>query len=193
MSIIRVNGRNLQYVTAGQGPDLILLPGASSHMRLWHMYVAPMLRREFRVTTCDLRGHAAAPGDLLSLLDQLDIRRAILAGHDQGTSVCLSDAQSDPRRVSKLIVLDPTLATLAHDVRDIATPALLACARESHFVESYEYLKARLPNCTPVLLPRGRRFGALECPELLTGHILNFLRADTFFSVPPTVSHRLNA
>ena len=193
MSIIRVHGRNLHYATAGQGPDLILLPGASSNMRLWHMYVAPLLRREFRVTTCDLRGYDAAPGDLLGVLDQLDIPRAILAGHDVGASVCLSDAQAGPARVSRLILLDPDLASLAHDVRNVSTPALLACARESRFADSYDYLQARLPNCTPVWLPRGRRFGSLECPELLTEHILNFLRADTFFSAPAPASRRLSA
>jgi pimeloyl-ACP methyl ester carboxylesterase len=61
-------------------------------------------------------------------------------------------------------------------VRTIHTPTLLAYGRESHFISSYEYLHKALPNCTSVLLPGGEHFGPLEQPELLTKHILQFLR-----------------
>jgi pimeloyl-ACP methyl ester carboxylesterase len=62
-------------------------------------------------------------------------------------------------------------------VRTIRTPTLLVYGRDSHFISSYEYLLQALPNCKPVLLPGGEHFGPLEQPELLTQHILQFLRA----------------
>lgn len=62
-------------------------------------------------------------------------------------------------------------------VRTIQTPTLLIYGRDSHFIDSYDFLRAALPNCKPVLLPGGQHFGPLEQPELLTQHILRFLRA----------------
>jgi pimeloyl-ACP methyl ester carboxylesterase len=53
---------------------------------------------------------------------------------------------------------------------------LLVYGCDSHFISSYDYLHTALPNCKPVLLPGGEHFGPLEQPELLTGHILQFLR-----------------
>jgi pimeloyl-ACP methyl ester carboxylesterase len=38
-------------------------------------------------------------------------------------------------------------------------------------------LHKALPNCKSVLLPGGEHFGPLEQPELLTQHIMGFLRA----------------
>jgi pimeloyl-ACP methyl ester carboxylesterase len=61
-------------------------------------------------------------------------------------------------------------------VRTIKTPTLLVYGRNSHFISSYEYLHKALPNCKPVLLPGGEHFGPLEQPELLTGHIQDFLK-----------------
>jgi pimeloyl-ACP methyl ester carboxylesterase len=61
-------------------------------------------------------------------------------------------------------------------VRTIQTPTLLVYGRDSHFISSYEFLRTALPDCKPVLLPGGEHFGPLEQPELLTEHILQFLR-----------------
>jgi pimeloyl-ACP methyl ester carboxylesterase len=61
-------------------------------------------------------------------------------------------------------------------VRTIQTPTLLVYGRQSHFISSYDFLHRALPNCQQVLLPGGEHFGPLEQPELLTGHILQFLR-----------------
>jgi pimeloyl-ACP methyl ester carboxylesterase len=61
-------------------------------------------------------------------------------------------------------------------VRTIQTPTLLVYGRDSHFISSYDFLHTALPNCKPVLLPGGEHFGPLEQPELLTEHILRFLK-----------------
>src|SRR5204862_7933844 len=61
-------------------------------------------------------------------------------------------------------------------VKRIQTPTLLVYGKKSHFISSYDYIHKALPNCQPVLLPGGEHFGPLEQPELLTRHILDFLR-----------------
>ena len=50
----------------------------------------------------------------------------------------------------------------------------MAASRTSSALTNY--LHTALPNCKPVLLPGGEHFGPLEQPELLTEHILQFLR-----------------
>ena len=69
-------------------------------------------------------------------------------------------------------------------VRTIQTPTLLVYGRDSHFISSYEFLHTALPKCKPVLLPGGEHFGPLEQPELLTEHIVNFLREPHDFQRP---------
>ena len=57
MPKINANGVNLHYITIGAGPDIVMLHGFLGNLAVWHLYMAPILRREFRVTTYDLRGH----------------------------------------------------------------------------------------------------------------------------------------
>jgi pimeloyl-ACP methyl ester carboxylesterase len=60
-------------------------------------------------------------------------------------------------------------------VRLIRNPVLLVYGDKSHFLGSYRFLSANLPDCTPVLLPGGEHFGPLEQPDLLVEHIQRFL------------------
>jgi pimeloyl-ACP methyl ester carboxylesterase len=62
-------------------------------------------------------------------------------------------------------------------VKRIRTRTLLIYGRQSHFLSSYNYIHQALPNCESVLLPGGEHFGPLEQPELLTQHLLQFLRS----------------
>jgi pimeloyl-ACP methyl ester carboxylesterase len=73
-------------------------------------------------------------------------------------------------------------------VRTIQTPTLLVYGRDSHFISSYDFLHQALPNCKAVLLPGGEHFGPLEQPELLTGHIQQFLKWPAPVSTLPRVS-----
>jgi pimeloyl-ACP methyl ester carboxylesterase len=60
-------------------------------------------------------------------------------------------------------------------VRRIHTPVLLVYGDKSHFLGSYDFLRATLPNCQPVLLPGGEHFGPLEQPDELAALIRGFL------------------
>jgi pimeloyl-ACP methyl ester carboxylesterase len=72
-------------------------------------------------------------------------------------------------------------------IRRIQTPVLLVYGDKSHFLGSYEFLRARLPNCQPVLLPGGEHFGPLEQPDELSRLIRGFLGTSAR-KVPPAPS-----
>lgn len=56
----------------------------------------------------------------------------------------------------------------------IQTPVTLVYSEGSAFLGTYEYLRAHLPNVTPIVLPRTEwgHFGPLEQPELVADRIL---------------------
>jgi len=123
---VYANCVNLHYITVGAGPDIVMLHGFLGNLAVWHLYMVPILRREFRVTTYDLRGHGysdVTPGhytaadmadDLRGFLDALGIERPILVGHSFGADVCMYFSLLYPERVSKLLALEPGLAALVH-------------------------------------------------------------------------------
>jgi pimeloyl-ACP methyl ester carboxylesterase len=126
MPKIKANGVNLHYITVGTGPDLVMLHGFLGNLAVWHLYMAPILRREYRVTTYDLRGHgysdvtpnhytaADMVEDLRCLLDGLGIERPILVGHSFGADIAMYFSLLYPERVPKLLALEPGLAALVH-------------------------------------------------------------------------------
>jgi pimeloyl-ACP methyl ester carboxylesterase len=130
MPKIKANGIQLHYITAGEGPDVFLLHGFLGNLAVWHLYMMPILRREFRVTTYDLRGHGYSEmtptgygaktmaEDLLRLMDAMGINKTSLMGHSFGADICLYFALKHPDRVDKILALEPGLAALAHDRKD---------------------------------------------------------------------------
>jgi pimeloyl-ACP methyl ester carboxylesterase len=107
-----------------------MIHGFLGNLAVWHLSMVPQLRREFRVTTYDLRGHGYSEvtpagysagemaDDLYSLLDKLGIEKAALVGHSFGADICLYFALKYPERVSKLIAMEPGLAALVSDRKD---------------------------------------------------------------------------
>ena len=122
MPKIQANGALFHYIALGEGPDVVMLHGFLGNLAVWHLSMVPQLRREFRVTTYDLRGHGYSEvtptgysagemaQDLLCLLDQLGIQKAVLVGHSFGADIALYFALKHPERVSKLIAMEPGLA-----------------------------------------------------------------------------------
>ena len=125
--IIALNGVELNVITGGNGPPLILLHGFPQTSVIWHR-VAPELARHFSLVMPDLRGYggsSAPPGDpehrqyskremakdIIALADQLGIGRFALAGHDRGGRVGYRLVLDHPGRVTKFCAIDiiPTL------------------------------------------------------------------------------------
>ena len=132
MPKIKANGVDIHYITVGSGPDVVMLHGFLGNLALWHLYTVPLLRREYRVTTYDLRGHgysemtptgytaADMAEDLRGVLDALGIERAHLVGHSYGADVCMYFALLHPERVAKMVSMEPGLAALVHQRKDRA-------------------------------------------------------------------------
>ncbi len=97
------NGINFHYQQAGEGPDVVLIHGVTGDLSVWFLCEAMgVLGRSFRVTAYDLRGHgysdvttdgytsAAQAGDVMAIMDALDIDRAMLVGHSFGAVIATS-------------------------------------------------------------------------------------------------------
>lgn len=121
-----VNGITMHYQMKGEGPDVILIHGLTSSLALWYTKVAPALAESFRVTSYDLRGHgytempprgytvADLSGDLLALLDHLQIERASFVGHSFGGAIAVYLAAFHPERVRGVAIADTGLPALRH-------------------------------------------------------------------------------
>ncbi|GAB7031042.1 alpha/beta hydrolase [Streptomyces sp. NPDC021749] len=103
------------------GPPLVLLPGGGTTSASWHA-LAPALAGTHRVYAVDPMGTPGLsvpgdrpvrrPADLMAWLDGvwdgLGLASAALLGHSYGGWVALSYAARAPRRVDRLVLLDPT-------------------------------------------------------------------------------------
>lgn len=91
----------LSYSETGHGLPVVLLHGFSLNNTIWR-HQQKHLGDRFRVIAPDLRGHGKSPapttgyemeslaGDVLALLDRLEIDRAAIMGHSMGGYVTLA-------------------------------------------------------------------------------------------------------
>jgi pimeloyl-ACP methyl ester carboxylesterase len=113
-----VHGTSLRYVTAGDGPPLVLLHTLRTQLDMFQK-VIPVLAQRFRVYALDYPGHgysqipaaeytpelfvAAAGG----FLDALDISDAVVVGESIGGAVGLLLAARQHPRVRGVIAVNP--------------------------------------------------------------------------------------
>jgi pimeloyl-ACP methyl ester carboxylesterase len=115
-----VNGLSLHYLTAGQGPAVVLLHGYTETSVMWKP-VIPALAERFTVIAPDLPGigDSAIPKEGLdmktaavrmhALVQSLGIKKAAIVGHDIGLMVAYAYAAQFPAEVTKLVVMDAFL------------------------------------------------------------------------------------
>jgi pimeloyl-ACP methyl ester carboxylesterase len=121
--------------SAGEGIPVVLLHGLTATRRYVVMGSRSLERSGHRVIAYDARGHGAsspAPernayryedlvGDLETVLDQMDVDQAVLAGASMGAHTLLAFALQAPERVAGLVVITP-----AYDGEDVNNPKSLA-------------------------------------------------------------------
>jgi len=136
---VRVSGAEIQFVTGGQGPPLLMLHGYPQTHAMWHA-IAPRLAERWTVVCADLRGYGDSskpPGgdrheryskremarDQAELMDALGFERFDVVGHDRGARVAHRLARDHRQRVKKLVVLDisPTAVMFARTDQSFAT------------------------------------------------------------------------
>jgi haloacetate dehalogenase len=136
---ISTTGAEINLVTGGHGPPLLLLHGYPQTHAMWHR-VAPRLAEHFTVVCTDLRGYgdsAKPPGDAdhrtyskralaqdqVEVMQALGFRRFMVAGHDRGGRVAHRMARDHTEHIGRLAVLDisPTATMYARTDQAFAT------------------------------------------------------------------------
>src|ERR1700685_2917588 len=129
------DGVRLSASDDGSGPAVVLLHGLTATRRYVVMGSRSLERSGHRVVAYDARGHgrsspARSPaeygyedlaGDLVAVLDEFEISRAVLAGASMGAHTLLRLALTSPDRVAGAVVITP-----GYDPGTFDAPARLA-------------------------------------------------------------------
>jgi pimeloyl-ACP methyl ester carboxylesterase len=156
----KVDGVTLQYLSAGNGPAVILLHGYTQTSHMWKPII-PLLAKRFTVIAPDLPGigDSEVPPDGLdmktaavrihALVKSLGIEKACVVGHDIGLMVAYAYASQFPKDTEKLVVMDAFLPGVAgwedvynnagiwHFRFNGATPEALVLGRERIYFEHF--------------------------------------------------------
>lgn len=137
-STLTVDGQHIQVTQDGpaDGPVLVLIHGLAGSTHWWERLV-PLLTDSYRVIRLDLLGHGssakpdgdgysiAAQGNRVAgVLEQLDIRHAIVVGHSTGGTVATALAEQRPDLVSALALID-TGPSIGDDISETPASRLL--------------------------------------------------------------------
>jgi pimeloyl-ACP methyl ester carboxylesterase len=112
-------GVKLHYVTAGDGPLVVMLHGFPDYWYTWRDQM-PALSKHFRVVALDLRGYNKSDqpagvesykmeklvGDVAAVLKHFKRKKAVLVGHDWGGAIAWSFAMTRPEQVDRLVILN---------------------------------------------------------------------------------------
>lgn len=116
------DGVMLSVQRAGEGVPVVLLHGLTATRRYVVMGSRALERSGHLVVSYDARGHgrsspapepsaydyALLAADLLAVLDELELERAVLAGASMGAHTALTLALSAPERVAGLVLITPS-------------------------------------------------------------------------------------
>ena len=115
-----VNGIEMHVVTAGSGPDVLILHGFPDSHKLWRHQIPAMVAAGFRVIAPDLRGFGLTEipkggvaayrmdqlvADVVSLLNVLGIAKVRLVGHDWGAAIGWQTAILHPDRIDRYVAI----------------------------------------------------------------------------------------
>ena len=119
-SAVKIDGKKIHYLTAGQGPALIFLHGYTQTSRMWRPLI-DKLKDKFTVIAPDLPGigDSDIPKDgsdmktaairIHALAKSLGVTKARVVGHDIGLMVAYAYAAQFSAEVEKLVVMDAFL------------------------------------------------------------------------------------
>jgi len=120
----KVDTVQLHYLTAGEGPAVLLLHGYAETSRMWRPLI-PKLAEKFTVIAPDLPGigDSSIPSDKIdmissaerihSLMRSLGVGKARVVGHDIGLMVAYAYAAKFPDETEKLALMDAFLPGVA--------------------------------------------------------------------------------
>lgn len=106
------DGASIWYATYGEGPAVILLHGGMGHGGNWGYQVPAITGAGYRAVLIDSRGHGRSTrddrlysyelmaGDVLAVMDTLNLARAAIVGWSDGACTALVLARRAPARVA---------------------------------------------------------------------------------------------
>jgi pimeloyl-ACP methyl ester carboxylesterase len=121
---VKIEGKKVHYLKAGQGPAVLLLHGYTQTSRMWRPLIEK-LKEKFTVIAPDLPGIGdsdipksgsdmkTAAIRIHALAKSLGITKARVVGHDIGLMVAYAYAAQFPVEVEKLVVMDAFLPGVA--------------------------------------------------------------------------------
>ncbi|MFX1565357.1 MAG: alpha/beta fold hydrolase [Promethearchaeota archaeon] len=116
MPFAEVNDVKIYYELDGEGPPLMIFHGVRGSHRNWD-FLRPHLRETFQLILPDSRGHGQSTeltepstidlysNDMIALLDHLEIKHAIIAGHSMGGFIAQEFALTAPERLRGLVLI----------------------------------------------------------------------------------------
>lgn len=116
---VEANGLGFHVVDEGDGPPVLLLHGFPDTSELWRSQIEALGGAGYRVVAPDLRGRGRSDrpaevgayglssivGDVVGIMDALELPRAHVVGHDWGAAVAWLTASLAPQRVDHLAVI----------------------------------------------------------------------------------------
>lgn len=185
MPFVHHQGLTISFEDVGDGPPVVLGHSFLCSGKMWRGQV-PALSRGFRVINIDFRGHGGsgeairpfslydAVSDVVAVLDELGVEKAVWCGLSIGGMVALWAALTCPERVGALILLD-TDAGAEAPLRKLKYHGMGLGARllgVGPFLSPIARLMfgATTRRRNPALVREWRReFSALHIPSMLRG------------------------
>jgi pimeloyl-ACP methyl ester carboxylesterase len=146
---IQANSIRLHYLEyEGNNPTIILMHGLTANAHAFDGLIAAGLSPAFNVISVDLRGRGLSEQpdegysinehakDIIGLMDNIKIDRAIIGGHSFGALVTLFIAVHWPDRVDKMILLD-VAANMHPNAKAMLGPALSRLGRRYDSFDAY--------------------------------------------------------
>jgi 3-oxoadipate enol-lactonase len=124
MPYVRARDTNIYYESHGEGPALLFVHGSGGNHAAWWQQTAHFMRR-YRVLTIDLRGFGNSdaiadgpdsqdfPEDILAVLEDARVERAVLLGQSIGAAAGLKAALMKPS-IAAGVVLAHSLGGISH-------------------------------------------------------------------------------
>ncbi|MBZ9636208.1 alpha/beta fold hydrolase [Clostridium sp. FP1] len=184
MSMVKINGINLNIKIQGEGEPLILIHGLGCDNTQWNTEIQK-LSREFKTVLLDCRGHGKSDKpdsytlndhiqDILSIMDTFGFKTANLYGVSMGSYIAQGVAISQPHRIKKLILTVPKSNGLTSSTQRLIKEH--TGELEGVNPSSDGMLCASLiPNATFIEMQYSGHIPMIEEPELYSNIINKFL------------------
>ncbi|MDZ4741202.1 MAG: alpha/beta hydrolase [Alphaproteobacteria bacterium] len=143
IKFVEANAIRFAYIEEGQGPLILLFHGYPETARSWKIVQHRLATAGYRVVAPYMRGYPptafahdysvpALGQDIVSLIDALGAKSAIVIGHDWGASAAYAAAANAPEKITKLVAI-----ALPHARAFVGDPSI--------FLDAPHFLYYQLP------------------------------------------------